>query len=146
MLPEVPAARALAVTASWPIGAHLSVPIRLADGSVYGTFCCFSRAPDPSLTERDLALLRVFAEMAAQHVDRERAATRAHDAARRRLDAALVDGSISTVFQPIVELHRFDVIGFEALTRFAARPLRPPDAWFAEAATLGTTSRSRSSR
>jgi EAL domain-containing protein (putative c-di-GMP-specific phosphodiesterase class I) len=134
---EVPAARALAVTASFPIGAHLSVPVRLADGSVYGTFCCFSRTPDPSLTERDLALLRVFAEMAAEQVDRERAATRAHDAARRRLDAALVDGSISTVFQPIVELHRFDVIGFEALTRFAARPLRPPDAWFAEAASIG---------
>jgi EAL domain-containing protein (putative c-di-GMP-specific phosphodiesterase class I) len=134
---QVPAARALAVTASFPIGAHVSVPVRLADGTIYGTFCCFSRTHDPSLTERDLALLRAFAEMAAEQVDRERAATRFRDAARRRIDAALGDGSISTVFQPIVELHRFDVIGFEALTRFAARPLRPPDAWFAEAASIG---------
>jgi EAL domain-containing protein (putative c-di-GMP-specific phosphodiesterase class I) len=136
---EVPAAAALPVTAAFPIGAHLSVPVRLADGSVYGTFCCFSLTPDPSLTERDLALLRVFAEMAAEQIDRERATTRAHDAARRRIDAAVADGSISTVFQPIVELQGFDVVGFEALSRFATPPLRPPDAWFAEAATIGAS-------
>lgn len=134
---EVPAARALPVTAAFPIGAHLSVPVRLADGTVYGTFCCFSLTPDYSLTERDLALMRVFAEMAADQIDRERATTRAHDVARRRIDAAVIDGAISTVFQPIVELLGFDVVGFEALSRFAAPPLRPPDAWFAEAATIG---------
>jgi EAL domain-containing protein (putative c-di-GMP-specific phosphodiesterase class I) len=136
---DVPAARALAVTEALPVGAHLSVPVRLADGTIYGTFCCFSLTPDPSLTDRDLALMRVFAEMAADQIDRELAATRACDAARRRIDAAVAEGSISTVFQPIVELHRFDVVGFEALSRFAARPLRPPDAWFAEAATIGAS-------
>ncbi|QJW84158.1 GAF domain-containing protein [Ramlibacter terrae] len=26
-----------------PIGTHLSTPVRLSDGSVYGTLCCFSR-------------------------------------------------------------------------------------------------------
>lgn len=26
-----------------PIGTHLSTPVRLADGTVYGTLCCFSR-------------------------------------------------------------------------------------------------------
>lgn len=40
----------LAATRALPVGAHLSVPIRLADGSVYGTFCCFSFAPNATLT------------------------------------------------------------------------------------------------
>lgn len=46
----VPAAMELPVTAALPVGAHLSIPIRLADGSVYGTFCCFSFTPDTTLT------------------------------------------------------------------------------------------------
>ena len=32
-----------AATTTLPVGAHLSVPIRLRDGRTYGTFCCFSR-------------------------------------------------------------------------------------------------------
>jgi hypothetical protein len=27
------------------VGAHLSTPIVLASGKVYGTLCCFSQAP-----------------------------------------------------------------------------------------------------
>lgn len=75
----VPAAMALPVTAALPVGAHLSVPIRLRDGSVYGTFCCFSFAPDRTLNERDLATLRAFAELAANWIDERR------DTARRQI-------------------------------------------------------------
>jgi EAL domain-containing protein (putative c-di-GMP-specific phosphodiesterase class I) len=131
-----PFARTLPATAALPVGAHLSVPVRLADGTTYGTFCCFSLTPDETLTERDLALLRVFAEMAAVQIDEERAAERARDAARRRLDAALAEGSLSSVYQPIVDLSDRSVAGFEALTRFAVRPWQPPAAWFAEAAQV----------
>jgi EAL domain-containing protein (putative c-di-GMP-specific phosphodiesterase class I) len=144
MLPElvhdaadVSAAHGLASTL--PIGASLSVPVRLADGSVYGTFCCFSLRPDRSLTERDLALMRVFAGMAGRRIERELVASRADDAARRRIEAVLRARAISTVLQPIVELDRHDVVGFEALSRFSARPLRPPHAWFAEAASIGAS-------
>ena len=35
---KCPAALALPVTSLVPVGAHLSVPLRLADGSIYGTF------------------------------------------------------------------------------------------------------------
>ena len=38
----MPAAAQLAVTTTLPVGAHLSVPILLSDGSVYGTFCSFA--------------------------------------------------------------------------------------------------------
>lgn len=59
----------LPVTLALPVGAHLSVPIRLADGRVFGTICCFSRRPDESLREHDLATLRVMADVMADYFD-----------------------------------------------------------------------------
>jgi EAL domain-containing protein (putative c-di-GMP-specific phosphodiesterase class I) len=134
---QLPAACALPVTEALPVGAHLSVPVRLDDGTTYGTFCCFSLTPDYSLTERDLALMRVFADMAAEQIDRERASARAHNEAQRRLDEALRNGALDTVYQPMVALAGLRPIGLEALARFATLPQRPPDAVFAEAAAIG---------
>ena len=65
----LPEAVALPVTLSLPVRAHLSVPIRLASGEIYGTFCCFSHHPDASLNERDIALLRIFADLTARHIE-----------------------------------------------------------------------------
>lgn len=41
------------------------------------------------------------------------------------------------VFQPIVDLQRGVVVGFETLSRFRGPPHAPPDEWFAAAARLG---------
>ena len=56
----------------FPIGAHLSTPIVLHDGGVYGTFCCFSFAPNDELTQRDLGRLRMAAQMVARLIDQAR--------------------------------------------------------------------------
>lgn len=53
----------------FPIGAHLSTPVVLPDGSTYGTVCCFSTAPNPQLQQRDLATLRSCAELVARKVE-----------------------------------------------------------------------------
>lgn len=54
------------------------------------------------------------------------------------VDAALHDGELDCVFQPIVELTSGSVVGFEALARFGAeRPGPPPDLVFAVARELG---------
>ena len=55
---------------TFPIGAHLSTPIVLRDGAVYGTLCCFSFAPNEALTQRDLGRLRMAARMAAGLIDK----------------------------------------------------------------------------
>ena len=56
---------------------------------------------------------------------------RSHDRIRRIIDRH----AFRPVFQPIVDLSRLEVIGYEALTRFEDGT--PPDAQFREAATLG---------
>lgn len=130
-------ARKLPVTAELPIGAHLSIPIVLADGRIYGTFCCFSFSADPTLNERDLALMRVFADLVARQIDRDLAAEREKFECETRIKSVLAGVGLKMVYQPIVDLVNGAVAGFEALSRFHAEPQRGPDIWFAEAARIG---------
>lgn len=46
----------------FPIGTHLSTPVRLSGGTVYGTLCCFSRG---IRTEADIDRLRYTASLLA---------------------------------------------------------------------------------
>lgn len=128
---------ALPVTADLPVGAHLSVPVRLSDGSVFGTFCCFSYKPDHSLNDRDLAVMRVFAELTAEQIEADLARERHADEAVGRITAIVAGHGLSMAFQPIVDVDRGRPVGFEALARFSALPPRTPDVWFAEAAGVG---------
>ena len=67
-------------------------------------------------------------------------ANRAHQARlvrRSRIRRVMERGELDVVFQPIVELDTRETVGFEALSRFAARPQRGPEAWFAEAHEVG---------
>lgn len=131
------AAHELAVTMALPVGAHLSVPIRLADGRVYGTFCCFSRKPDTTLTDRDLAMMQVFANFVAQQIDRHLEGEHAREKIAERVRAAIDASSFTILYQPIYRCHENRVIGFECLTQFSAAPSRTPDVWFKEAAGVG---------
>jgi EAL domain-containing protein (putative c-di-GMP-specific phosphodiesterase class I) len=132
-----PVARVLPVTRAVPVGAHLSVPIRLRDGRIYGTFCCFSFAPNHSLGERDLHVMRAFADLAAYQIDCELDAVRDREEKIARVRSAIEQEQISTVFQPIFRLDEGRVAGLECLARFSAFPSRPPDVWFSEAAEVG---------
>lgn len=49
----------------------------------------------------------------------------------------IANRSLETHFQPIVDLRTGRAVGAEALSRFAQQPVRPPDMWFAQAASLG---------
>jgi len=131
---HVGAALALPETQGIPIGAHLSVPIRLGDGRVFGTFCCFSFAADPSLSERDLRMMRVFASLLADQIDRDLEQQRSRSEREQRIVTALETGQPSVVYQPIFDLSTRRLAGLESLSRFHFEPRRPPDEWFAEAA------------
>jgi EAL domain-containing protein (putative c-di-GMP-specific phosphodiesterase class I) len=133
----LPAAQELAMTRLVPIGANLCVAIRLYDGSVFGTLGCISTEADRSLGERDLSMMRVFAEMAAEHIEADlQAEDEKHDLTVS-LKTVLTGDSISIVYQPVFDLKQAHVIGFESLARFTTAPVRAPNAWFADAARVG---------
>eukprot|EP01030_Chromulinospumella_sphaerica_P021665 gene21665-21616_t len=50
----LPEAAALAKDLAFPIGTHISAPIVLQDGEVYGTLCCFSFHPQDTPNPEDL--------------------------------------------------------------------------------------------
>jgi EAL domain-containing protein (putative c-di-GMP-specific phosphodiesterase class I) len=131
-----PFATALPITAQVPIGAHVSIPIRRADGEIYGMFCCLSATPRPTLNERDLHIVRAFAGMVAE-MHREHAVQEALDRKTALVRQALEPGAFSIHLQPICALVGGQPLGFEALSRFVLEPPRKPDAWFADAADCG---------
>jgi EAL domain-containing protein (putative c-di-GMP-specific phosphodiesterase class I) len=130
-------ARTIPETRSIPIGAHLSVPVKLEDGRTFGTFCAFSYRPNPKLNQRDLELVRTFSRLVAHQIDVEAAAQRHLQEKGARIRSAVDRGDPQVVFQPIVRLGDLAVVGVEALSRFAADPKRSPNEWFADAEEAG---------
>lgn len=134
---EDPVAARLPVTRDLPVGAHLSVPLRHADGELYGTLCCFSFTPDRSLTTRDLDTLRLCADLVESILWKDHDAAREREGKHRRIAETIAAEAAEMVFQPIYRTADGRLVAFEALARFAPLPDKGPDAWFADAAEVG---------
>lgn len=134
---EHPFTESFAVTKALPVGAHLSVPIRLRDGRIYGTFCCFSTRPDPTLTERDLATMQAFAQIAAEQIQTALDTDQEGQVKLKRIAAILKERALDIVYQPAIRLDNPGIEFVEALARFRCKPYEPPDQWFAAAAEVG---------
>jgi hypothetical protein len=65
-------ARGLAPETPFSIGTHISTPVVLPDGSVYGTLCCFSFHPQGDASPADLKRLRYTAELTGKRLDEAR--------------------------------------------------------------------------
>jgi EAL domain-containing protein (putative c-di-GMP-specific phosphodiesterase class I) len=128
-----PLAMAMPITQAVPIGKHMSVPIRLPDGRVHGMFCCLGFKADRSLHERDMQMMKVFADLAAFEIGRELEAVKAAKEKEDRIRSVIENNQLSMVYQPIWNLESRRPVGFECLARFSAAPSRSPDKWFAEA-------------
>jgi EAL domain-containing protein (putative c-di-GMP-specific phosphodiesterase class I) len=126
----VPAAMALPATQAIPIGAHLSVPIQLSDGVVYGTLCCFSRVKNLTLGERDLRLMQALGEILAARIDEDQELIRLQRRAREEIRQAIELGAPRIVYQPIYSVATGAMVGVECLSRFDVEPRRTPDVWF----------------
>lgn len=63
---------AMPITAKLRIRSYLSAPIRLSDGTVYGTVCCFSHEPLAQLRAEQAAVLRTIADAIAKLVEERR--------------------------------------------------------------------------
>lgn len=132
-----PEALAMPETRALPIGSHLSVPILFSDGRIYGTLCCFSAHPDNSLTERDVQMLKVFADLVAERLEADLQVVTERLRKHRHISQALAGGELSVVYQPIFDVETGALAGWECLSRFSGEPVRSPDVWFKEAAEAG---------
>ncbi len=132
-----PTTRDMPVTADRRLGAYVGVPVVFADGRVFGTFCAASNQAQPGLEPRDLEFLRIAAALVAEQLERDHAtdelAGRAVDVTR----AATRGEGITIVHQPIFDLGRGELVAVEALSRFSAEPVQPPNVWFAHAWAAG---------
>jgi EAL domain-containing protein (putative c-di-GMP-specific phosphodiesterase class I) len=127
----------LPITRDAGVGAYLGVPIRLWDGTLYGTLCCLSRTAEPTLNERDVRFMRVLAEIVADQLDREQLESEKHKLEWSRIRSVLDENVIDVEFQPVFDLNDCKIVSLEALARFWREPMRSPSAWFAEANEVG---------
>jgi EAL domain-containing protein (putative c-di-GMP-specific phosphodiesterase class I) len=132
-----PLCQTMPITQAVPIGAHVSIPILLPDGEPYGMFCCLSPHANPSLTARDLNVMRLFADMAARQIGRDIMESRGVEEKRASIEAVIAQSDFTLAFQPIVDFRSNVVKGFESLCRFRSEPYRAPNFWFADAAEAG---------
>lgn len=140
MIPDLtaePLAMSLPISRELSIGRHMSVPLQLADGRLYGVLCCYGTGADPTLQQRDLDRLKGFADLAANEISRDLAAADLTEQKRARIRTAIDQNEVSMVFQPVWDLTRPSPIGMECLARFGVTPFRSPDKWFQEAADVG---------
>lgn len=133
---KIPGATDIPETLEIPIRAHMSVPLIFSDGSTYGTFCCFSSTADPSLTDRDLQVMKAVANMVAFHLEADIDASRKHSQKRSRIKQAIEGGQPLVHYQPVVDFRTGKVVGAEALGRFQSDPAFSPDQWFSDAADV----------
>jgi EAL domain-containing protein (putative c-di-GMP-specific phosphodiesterase class I) len=132
-----PLARDLQLTRAAGIGAYIGVPVRLADGTLYGSLCGVSAAP-ADLHERDVRFLQILAAIIADELSRDRAGDEARRRHAEEIAAAIEAGRLDMAFQPIIRLADGRLFAFEALARFDGRePSYATDAWFAAAWEIG---------
>lgn len=132
-----PFTQTMAITEFLPVGCHLNTPLRLSDGTIYGSFCCLSRKPDRTMTERDLGTLRAFASLAVEQIERTLESDQRRAAVRKAVSEVIADNALTILHQPIHSLATGRPVGAECLARFPDAAERGPDCWFNEATHVG---------
>lgn len=136
-IPRASISRRLPGGVSVAAGTNIDVPLRLSDGRLFGSFCCFNAPEEPVLRARTTNTLQLFAGFAARLLEKQVVAKQNQDLLFERMQTVIAQSRFSMVFQPIWDIRHDCIVGYEALARFAADPRRPPDEWFAEAAEVG---------
>jgi EAL domain-containing protein (putative c-di-GMP-specific phosphodiesterase class I) len=134
-----PVLGAMGVTAALGVGAYCGVPVRLPDGSLYGTLCGLDSSAGAAPSPSQLQSLHLIAGLLGEAVQQQQQAEQARHARAAAFAPMLSGGQRTLVLQPIVDLRRQIPVGYEALSRFTdpGGALRRPDQVFGEAAQLG---------
>ena len=102
-----------------PVGAHISVPIVFSDGTVFGTFCVFSRYAIPELNHRSLAMCRVFADVASALIEEVSALPQyeSHYWAKKKIEVTelLTEGRLKYAPAALINLNTGKQLGVELM-------------------------------
>jgi len=131
-----PLAKSLPITKAVPIRSHVSVPVIRSDGRPFGMFCCLSREPQPNLNERDLEVMRVFANLSADQINLHLETFANREVLEELITDIIRMDRFEIAYQPIFDIGNRFPKGFEALARFQSDPYRPPNEWFDDAAAV----------
>ncbi len=134
---QEPSVAHLAATKAVPVGAHLSVPIYLAGGRCYGTFCVFSRKPNPELSNADLAGFKLMSSIVTNLLTDIAYSQVQFDELKRQVAYVIAEQRTFLLAQPIVDIHDDSHhVGFEALCRVEGQAW-PPEKLFKDAQLVG---------
>ena len=122
----------LFVTRYARIGAYVGVPIRLSDGTLYGTLSCASHEPRPELDECAVRLLSLLADVVVHEVE----GLRLEQDLREQIVELIETVDFNVAFQPVFDLLDGRCVGLEALARFPDR-FGGPAPTFAAAHRIG---------
>lgn len=98
VMPDIrgdPRAASMPVTQSADVGAFVSVPLRLSDGSIHGTLCAASHEAKPDLGSRELQFLHVFARLIADQIERHSLEDKQRDLAAQAAAAETLVAAVS---------------------------------------------------
>jgi EAL domain-containing protein (putative c-di-GMP-specific phosphodiesterase class I) len=122
----------LAITRDARIGAYIGVPLRLFDETLYGSFCCLSHTPDPTLDGRELRFMSMLSELVIDDLNQEHRMM----LLRADMEELIENERVDVAYQPVIDLRTDRCIGIEALARFPS-PFQEPQQTFAASANIG---------
>lgn len=122
----------LPVTRFARIGAYIGVPVRLADGTLYGTLSGACHDANHRLDERAKRLLSLLGNLLVYELEDQRS----WEKLREQIVTMIDGGGFDVAYQPIFNLGSDRCIGLEALARFPS-PFGKPDETFAAAEQIG---------
>ncbi|MEG3757273.1 EAL domain-containing protein [Pseudoalteromonas carrageenovora] len=132
-----PITKAMPVTKKLNIGSYIGVPIVLASGKIYGTFCCYKTIFDNNLDNKDLAFLELISELASELIEQKAQSDTLSIETKILIENIIKTKAITIYFQPIFNLATNRLSGYESLSRFFTQPYKTPDVWFKDADNLG---------
>lgn len=134
---DIPLAASMPITTAVPIGRHLSIPLKLSSGEIYGMFCCFGFEPDKTLNKRDVNLMRMFAEFTVHEIERELTAKKIKEAKLEIINNVIREGRLNPEYQPIHSLSDNSLIGFQCHAYVQSDQRKQPNLCFKDAEDVG---------
>ncbi|MDI5886123.1 EAL domain-containing protein [Cobetia amphilecti] len=123
----------LSVTKDLNIGSYIGLPITSSTGHVYGTLCCFNNRPLSISKNYDHKVLESLAHTAGLLLDLSKETQNTISSNRIRIESALINNAINILFQPIYDVEKDKVVGYECLSRFDNPSEIPTYEWFKQA-------------